>query len=63
MMRLKKKNPNLKILISVKDENDGINFSNMAKTEDSRKVFAQSCLNVMDTYYFDGKMLALIGFN
>ena len=50
---LKVKNPDLKVLLSIGGW-DARGFSDMAATEESRKIFAKSCKEVVDTYKLDG---------
>lgn len=51
---LKLANPNLKILISVGGWTWSDKFSDVALTEESRSVFAKSCLEFIKTFGFDG---------
>jgi len=51
---LKQSNPNLKTLISVGGWNWSGRFSDAALTEESRNVFADSCVDFITTYGFDG---------
>ena len=53
IIKLKEKNPELKVLLSVGGWGRG-NFSPMAKNEDNRKAFAQACRNFCDRYHLDG---------
>ena len=46
-------NPNLKVVLSVGGWGAG-GFSKMAMTEEGRRAFAQSCLEVVETYNLDG---------
>lgn len=51
---LKTQNPNLKTLISVGGWSWSQRFSDAALTEASRTAFAESCVNFITTYGFDG---------
>lgn len=51
---LKKKNPNLKILLSVGGWSWSDKFSDVALTEESRDIFAKSSVEIMKKYGFDG---------
>jgi len=51
---LKEQNPHLKTLISIGGWTWSEHFSNVAMTEQSREIFAQSCVNFMLEYEFDG---------
>lgn len=51
---LKKKNPSLKIIISVGGWDESKRFSDAALTESSRETFAQSCLDFILKYKLDG---------
>lgn len=51
---LKSKNPDLKILISVGGWSWSGKFSNAALTDQSRTVFAESCIAFLTQYGFDG---------
>ena len=53
LVRLKSKNPKLKVLLSIGGWGRG-NFSPMAKDEAKRKAFAQACRNFCDKYKLDG---------
>ena len=53
LARLRKANPSLRILISVGGWGAG-GFSSMAKSEDTRKKFALSCLDAIKRYHLDG---------
>lgn len=56
---LKSQNARLKVSLAVGGPVvDGVTFSNMARTEETRAVFVQSVRDVMDTYGFDGVDLA-----
>lgn len=54
LTKLKAINPNLRTLISVGGWTWSANFSAAAGTPQSRATFAQSCVNFMKTYGFDG---------
>lgn len=54
LMALKKKNPDLKILYSVGGWVWSNQFSHVAAIEPSRKKFANSCVQLMKKYGFDG---------
>jgi len=51
---LKKRNPNLKVIISVGGWTWSKDFSDVASTEESREKFAISCATFCNTYNFDG---------
>ena len=51
---LKKKNPNLKVLISVGGWSGSGNFSDMTLTKESRKLFIISCIDFINKYQLDG---------
>ena len=53
VVKLKEKNPELKVLISVGGWGRG-KFSSMASGEESRKVFAESCVKFCEDYNLDG---------
>jgi chitinase len=53
MVALKKKNPKLKVLLSVGGWEAG-NFSEMAADEKHRKAFAKNCANAVTKYSLDG---------
>lgn len=53
IVRLKSRNPNLKVLLSVGGWGRG-NFSPMAKDQTKRKAFAKACRNFCDKYNLDG---------
>lgn len=53
IVRLKSKNPNLKVLLSIGGWGRG-NFSPMAKDAAKRKAFAQACRKFCDKYNLDG---------
>ena len=52
--KLKQKNPNLKTLISVGGWDYSTHFSTIAATPDGRERFAQSCVDFILEYGFDG---------
>ncbi|UXY14266.1 glycoside hydrolase family 18 protein [Chitiniphilus purpureus] len=54
LQRLKKKNPNLRTLISVGGWSWSVNFSESAATPESRKRFADSAVAFIRKYGFDG---------
>jgi len=54
LRNLKKKNPALKIIISVGGWDNSKRFSDAALTSSSREIFAQSCLNFIQKYGLDG---------
>ena len=51
---LKNINPNLKLIISVGGWSWSDQFSNMALTDSSRTIFADSCVSFLEQYGFDG---------
>ena len=51
---LKNSNPNLKLIISVGGWSWSDQFSNMALTDASRTIFADSCVSFLEQYGFDG---------
>lgn len=51
---LKKENNNLKVLLSVGGWNWSGQFSNTAATEAARKLFAESCVDIITKYKIDG---------
>jgi len=51
---LKKANPTLKTLISVGGWGGSEGFSEMASSDETRKIFAQSCIDFVRLYGFDG---------
>jgi chitinase len=51
---LKKRNPGLKILISIGGWSWSENFSDAVLTETSRMAFAKSAVNIIKTYHLDG---------
>jgi len=51
---LKRRNRNLKILLSVGGWSYRYSFSTPASTDDGRKAFANSCVNMIKDYGFDG---------
>jgi len=51
--RLKKKNPKLKVLLSIGGWGSG-NFSEMAATDSNRLAFALDCKRIVDDYNLDG---------
>jgi chitinase len=51
---LKRKNPDLKILVSVGGWTWSKNFSDVSLTKDSRKVFIDSVMSFLDRYQLDG---------
>lgn len=53
IVKLKAKNPDLKVMLSVGGWGRG-NFSPMAKSEDNRKAFAQACRAFCEKYNLDG---------
>ncbi|MBQ8455686.1 MAG: DUF5121 domain-containing protein [Bacteroidaceae bacterium] len=53
MVRLKSRNPKLKVLLSIGGWGRG-NFSPMAKDETKRKAFAKACRTFCDKYNLDG---------
>ena len=53
LVRLKNRNPNLKVLLSIGGWGRG-NFSPMAGNETKRKTFAQACRAFCDRYNLDG---------
>lgn len=54
LRNLKKRNPSLKIIISVGGWDNSARFSDTAATEFSRETFAQSCLDFILKYGLDG---------
>lgn len=54
LQELKKINPDLKILVSVGGWTWSGNFSDAALTDESRKIFAQSCADFVKKYKLDG---------
>lgn len=54
LMRLKKQNPNLKVLFSIGGWVWSDQFSNIAAYSDSREKFAKSAVKLMKSYDFDG---------
>lgn len=54
LVKLKRANPALKILLSVGGMGWSRNFSNMALTEGSRQTFASSCLQLLKKFRLDG---------
>lgn len=53
--KLKKKNEKLKTILAIGGWNEGsIKYSNMAKSEQSRKTFVKSVVNMLEKYNFDG---------
>jgi chitinase len=54
LIKLKKKNPELKVLISIGGWSWSSNFSNMALSDTSRKAFAQSAVDIIRQYKLDG---------
>ncbi len=54
LLDLKKKNPHLKILISVGGWSWSKNFSDAALTDSSRQLFAQSAAEIVKQYQLDG---------
>lgn len=54
LQALKKTNPDLKILVSVGGWTWSGNFSEVALTEKSRKIFAKSCADFIKKYKLDG---------
>lgn len=54
LQALKKTNPDLKILVSVGGWTWSGNFSEVALTEKSRKIFAKSCADFIKKYTLDG---------
>lgn len=53
LVKLKEKNPDLKVLLSVGGWGRG-NFTPMAKSEDNRKAFAKACRQFCERYHLDG---------
>lgn len=53
MIRLKEKNPDLKVLLSIGGWGSG-RFSEMAASDSLRKAFAKSCGKLIEQYKFDG---------
>ncbi len=51
---LKKINPDLKILVSVGGWTWSTHFSEVASTDEKRKIFAQSCVDFLKKYKLDG---------
>ncbi len=51
---LKEAYPHLRTMISVGGWTWSVNFSDIALTEESRSIFAQSCVEFIDEYGFDG---------
>ena len=51
---VKAANPHLKLMISVGGWSWSNHFSNMAKTEETRRAFANSAVNFLREYKFDG---------
>ncbi len=51
---LKKKYPALKVLISIGGWESSGNFSTVAANANTRKIFAQQCINFCKRYNFDG---------
>jgi len=51
---IKAANPHLKLLVSVGGWTFSKNFSNMAATEENRRIFAQSAVKFLREYNFDG---------
>jgi chitinase len=54
LIKLKKKNPDLKVLISIGGWTWSNNFSDMALSDTSRKAFAQSAVAIIRQYKLDG---------
>ena len=55
MTDLKKKNPELKVMLAVGGwENGGEPFSQMARSAETRKIFIDSALEFIKKYNFDG---------
>jgi chitinase len=54
LMRLKKQNPNLKVLFSIGGWVWSDQFSDIAAQSDSREKFAKSAVKLMNSYDFDG---------
>lgn len=54
LMLLKAEHPHLKTLISVGGWTWSNHFSDVAATEDSRALFAASCADFVEQYFFDG---------
>jgi chitinase len=54
LIRLRKVNPKLKILLSVGGLGWSHNFSDMALTEQGRQTFAESCANLVKRFDLDG---------
>lgn len=54
IMELKMINPNLKVLVSVGGWSWSDKFSDVALTDESRIIFANSCIDFMREYGFDG---------
>ena len=51
---LRRRNPNLKLVLSLGGWDDSAGFSDAAVSEESRKVFAQSCADLLLTHDLDG---------
>ena len=52
---LKKKNEKLKTLLAIGGWNEGsVKYSNMVKSDQTRKTFVKSVVNMLEKYGFDG---------
>lgn len=54
LLKLKEKYPHIKTLISIGGWTWSSQFSDVALTDESRKKFAQSCIEFIEKYSFDG---------
>lgn len=54
LKQIKAENPHLKTLISIGGWDYSVYFSDVASTQETRQIFAKSCVDFIKTYGFDG---------